>query len=80
MVQACLQTPAKIKMVTGSCHNKHTTWNAKIPGGICQVILNTILSLHKASSSHDIGHWVWQELQIDGSRSLYIITAYRVCL
>jgi hypothetical protein len=25
MVQACLKTPAKIKMVTGSCHDEHTT-------------------------------------------------------
>jgi hypothetical protein len=55
MVQACLQTPAKIKMVTGSCHNEHTAQNLKMPGGVCQFILNTILSLHKASGSDDLG-------------------------
>jgi hypothetical protein len=51
----------------------------KIPGSVCQFILNTILSLHKASGSDNLGQWVWQELQINGSRSLYIITAYQVC-
>jgi hypothetical protein len=76
MVQACLQTPAKIKMVTSSCYEEHTARTLKTPGCVCQFILNTILSIHKASGSDNLGRWVWQEVCIDGSRLLYVITAY----
>jgi hypothetical protein len=51
MVQARLQKPAKIKMVTGSCYEEHTASNLKEPGGVCQFMLSRILSLHKASGS-----------------------------
>jgi hypothetical protein len=79
MVQATLNTPAKIKMVTSSCYKEHTARNLKEPGGVCQLLLGKILSLHKQSGSDDLGHWVWQQLLIDGICSLYVITAYRVC-
>jgi hypothetical protein len=61
MVQACLQKPAKIKMVTGSCYEKHTASNLKKPVGVCQFMLGRILSLHKAS-----GQWAWQQIWLDG--------------
>jgi hypothetical protein len=60
MVQACLQKPAKIKMVMGSCYKEHTASDLKEPGGVCQFMLGRILSLHKASRSDDLGWWAWQ--------------------
>jgi hypothetical protein len=35
--------------------------------------------LHKQSGSDDLGRWVWQQIRVDGVRSVYIITAYQVC-
>jgi hypothetical protein len=76
MVQATLNTPAKIKMVTSSCYKEHTARNLKEHGGVGELLLGKILSLHKQSGSTDLGHWAWQQLHIDGIRSLYVITAY----
>jgi hypothetical protein len=39
MVQACLQTPAKIKLVTGSYPEEHTARKLKELGGVCQLML-----------------------------------------
>jgi hypothetical protein len=79
MVQASLNTLAKIKLVTSSCYKEHRARNLKESGGVCQPLLGKILSLHKQSGSNDLGHWAWQQLRIDGICSLYVITAYRVC-
>jgi hypothetical protein len=79
MVHATINTPAKIKLVTSCCYEEHTAKNLKEPGGVCQLLLGKILSLHKQSGSNDLGQWAFQQLRIDGIRSLYVITAYRVC-
>jgi hypothetical protein len=79
MVQVTINTPAKIKLVTSSCYEEHTAKNLKEPGGVCQLLLGKILSLHKQSGSDNLGRWAWQQLRIDGIHSLYVITAYRVC-
>jgi hypothetical protein len=79
MVQGTINTPAKIKLVTSSCYKEHTAKNLKEPGGVCQLLLGKILSLHKQSGSDNLGRWAWQHLRIDGIRSLYVITGYRVC-
>jgi hypothetical protein len=79
MVQATINTPAKIKLVTSSCYKEHTAKNLKEPGGVCQLLLGKILSLHKQSGGNDGGRWAWQQLHIDGICSLYVITAYQVC-
>jgi hypothetical protein len=79
MAQAILNTPAKVKLVTGSCYEEHTARNLKEPGGVCQLLLGKIITLHKQSGSDDLGRWVWQRIRVDGIRSVYIITAYRVC-
>jgi hypothetical protein len=79
MVQVTLNTPAKIKLVTSSCYEEHTARNLKEPGGVCQLLLGKILTLHKQSGSDDLSCWAWQQLCIDGIHSLYVITAYRVC-
>jgi hypothetical protein len=79
MVQACLRTPAKIKLVPGSYAEENTARKLKEPGGVCQLMLGKILSLHQQSGSDDLGRWVWQQIRIDGTSSLYVITAYRVC-
>jgi hypothetical protein len=47
MVQAHLNSPAKIKLVTGSYQEDNTARNLKQPGGICQLMLGTLLSLHQ---------------------------------
>jgi prophage DNA circulation protein len=70
MVQATLNTPAKIKMVTSSCYKEHTARNLNEPGGVCQLLLGKILSLHKQSGSNDLGHWVWQQLCINSIQPL----------
>jgi hypothetical protein len=75
MVQATLNSQAKVKLVTSSCFEEHTARNLKEPGGVCQLLLGQILSLHKQSGSDDLGRWAWQELRVDGVRSLYVITA-----
>jgi hypothetical protein len=79
MVQATINTPAEIKLVTSSCYEEHTAKNLKEPGRVCQLLLGKILSLHKQSGSDDLGRWAWQQLRIDGIHSLYVITAYLVC-
>ena len=79
MAQALLDLPAKIKLVTASCRETHTASNLKEPSGVCQLTLGHILNLHKQSGSDSLGHWSWQEFCIDGPRTLYVITAYRVC-
>jgi hypothetical protein len=58
MVQAQLNSPAKIKLVTGSYQEDHTASNLKQPSGVCQLMLGSILSLHKISGSDDLGQWV----------------------
>jgi hypothetical protein len=45
MVQATLNTLAKIKMVTSSCYEEHTARNFKEPSGVCQLLLGKILAL-----------------------------------
>ncbi len=55
MVQACLSTPAMIKLVTGSYTEEHTARSLKEPGGVCQLMLGKILSLHRQSGSDDLG-------------------------
>jgi hypothetical protein len=79
MVQATLNTPAKIKVVTSSCYKEHTARNLKEPSGDCQLLLGKILSQHKQSGSDNLCHWAWQQLCINGILSLYVITVYRVC-
>jgi exonuclease III len=79
MVQACLRTPAKIKLVTGSYPEEHTARKLKEPSGVCQLMLGKILSLHQQSGRDNLGRWVWQQIRINGTSSLYVITAYRVC-
>jgi hypothetical protein len=53
MVQAQLNFPAKIKLVTGSYQEDHTTSNLKQPSRVCQLMLGSILSLHKNSGSNN---------------------------
>lgn len=79
MAQALSKSPAKIKLVTASCYEEHAASNLKEPGGVCQLMLGRILNLHKQSGSDDLGRWAWQQIRIDGIRSIYVITAYRVC-
>jgi hypothetical protein len=55
MVQATLNTPEKIKVVTSSCYEAHTARNLKEPSGVCQLLLGNVLSLHKQSGSDDLG-------------------------
>jgi hypothetical protein len=66
MAQAILNTPAKVKLVTGSCYEEHTARNLKEPSGVCQLLLGKIITLHKQSGSDDLGRW-------DGSK--YGLTA-----
>jgi hypothetical protein len=80
MAQAILITPAKIKLVMSSCYEEHKSRKLNEPIGVCQLLLGKIISLHKQSGSDELGHWVWQQLRVDGVRSVYVITAYRVCL
>jgi hypothetical protein len=79
MMQALLDSPAKLKIATASCKEEHTARQLKTPGGVCQLTLGRILNLHKQNGADSLGRWAWQEFRIDGIRSLYIITAYRVC-
>jgi hypothetical protein len=77
MVQATLNSQAKVKLVTSSCFEEHTARNLKEPSRVCQLLLGKIHSLHKQSG--DLSRWAWQELSINGIRPFYVITAYRVC-
>jgi hypothetical protein len=64
---------------TSSCFKEHAARNLKEPGRVCQLLFGKILSLHKQSGSDDLGQWAWQEVRVDGTCTLYIITAYQVC-
>jgi hypothetical protein len=66
MVQATLNSQAKVKLVTSSCFEEHTARKLKEPGRVCQLLLGKILSLLKQSGSDDLGRWAWQELRVDG--------------
>ena len=79
MAQAFSNSPAKIRLVTASCKEAHTANNLKEPGRVCQLTLGRMLNLHKMAGSNDLGQCAWQEFRINGVRSLYVITAYRVC-
>jgi len=48
------------------------------PGGVGQLVLNSILNLVCATGADQLGRWTWHEIRLDGTRKLYVITAYRV--
>ena len=70
---------ARTRLVTGNCREAHTSNDICQPGGVAQLTMNRILNLHKRSGADKLGRWVWQEYQVNGIYSLFVITAYRVC-
>jgi hypothetical protein len=70
---------AKTKLATANYGEAHTANDICQPGGVTQLTINKIFNLIKHSGSDSLGIWVWQEYRVNGTYSLYIITAYRVC-
>jgi hypothetical protein len=70
---------AQMRLITGNCREAHTSNNICQPGGVAQLTMNQILNLHKRSAADKLGLWVWQEYQVNGIYSLFVITAYQVC-
>jgi hypothetical protein len=70
---------AQTRLVTGNCREAHTSNDICQPGGVAQLTMNQILNLHTRSGADKLGRWVWQEYQVNGIYSLFVITAYRVC-
>jgi len=46
---------------------------------VAQIILKPIQNRVNNTSSDSLGQWAWQELRLDGTRSLVVITAYQPC-
>jgi hypothetical protein len=67
---------AKTKLATTNYQETHTANDICQPGGVAQLTMNKILNLVKHSGSDSLGQWVWQEYRVNGTYSLYIITAY----
>ena len=67
------------RLITSNCREAHTSNDICQPGGVTQLTMNWILNLHKQSGANKLGWWVWQEFQVNGCYSLFVITAYRVC-
>jgi hypothetical protein len=67
---------AKTKLATTNYQEAHTANDICQPGGVAQLTMNKILNLVKHSGSDSLGQWVWQEYRVNGTYSLYIITAY----
>jgi hypothetical protein len=66
---------ARMRLITGNWREAHTFNDICQPGGVTQLTMN----LHKRSGANKLGRWVWQEYQVNGVYSLFVITTYRVC-
>ena len=67
------------KIAMSHCNEEHTTKKIYQPGGVAQVTLKPIQNRVQAVGSDDMGRWAWQEIRLDGTRKLYVMTAYRTC-
>jgi hypothetical protein len=70
---------ARAKLVTASCREDHTANDIPQPGGVAQLTVSRILNMFRTAGSDKLGRWAWQSFRLDGTQSLYVITAYRVC-
>jgi hypothetical protein len=65
------------KVVTA--HNKEECFSGPHqPGGVAQIILQKLTGRITSHGSDHMGRFAWQQLLLDGSRHLLLITAYRV--
>ena len=65
------------KLTTAHCNEPHTAKNTYQPGGVAQATLKPIQNQVQAVGSDEMGRWAWQEIRLDGTRNLYVMTAYR---
>ena len=65
------------KLVTAHCPEPSFKTPAQ-PGGVAQMILRQLTARVKSHGKDPIGRFAWQEILLDGKRTLIIITAYRV--
>ena len=74
-----LQNSTSTRVTTSHYKEDHTKHNIYKPGGVAQLILKPLTTRINTVGSDDLGRWAWQELRLDGARSLFIVTAYRPC-
>jgi hypothetical protein len=48
------------------------------PGGVAQIVLRQLTSRIKAHGKDPLGRFAWQEFLLEGTRTLLVVTAYRV--
>lgn len=66
------------RLETAHCKEDFNT-NITQRGGVAQIILRKVSGRIKSQGKDPLGRWCWQELHLDGTRTLVLITAYRVC-
>jgi hypothetical protein len=65
------------KLVTSHCRETFFTSHHQ-PGGIAQIVLRQITGRVVARGRDELGRYAWQEILLDGTQKLLMITAYRV--
>jgi hypothetical protein len=65
------------KLVTAQCKDKSFR-GPNQPGGIAQMVLRQLTARVTKHGKDPLGRFAWQEILLDGARTLLIVTAYRV--
>jgi len=58
------------------CHEDDVFQGPYQPGGVTQMVLHKLTGCVIARGSDNLGRYAWQELLLDGMRTLIVITAY----
>jgi hypothetical protein len=66
------------KIVTAHCSDDEAFKGPAQPGGVTQLVLRQLTARVAKHGSDPLGRYAWQEILLDGQRTLLVITAYRV--
>jgi hypothetical protein len=65
------------KLVTAHCPDPSFRDSSQ-PGGVAQMVLRQLTARVKAHGKDELGRYAWQEILLDGERTLIVVTAYQV--
>ena len=65
------------KVITAHCHDKIFTGPHQ-PGGVAQIVFRQLTGRVTSRGADTLGRFAWQQILLDGVRTLFVITAYRV--
>lgn len=69
----------RAKITTAHYREEHSSKLVYQPGGVAQIVLKPLSNRIDSIASDKLGRWSRQEIRLDGSRSLFVYTAYRPC-